>query len=94
MAASRAAPLSDEARRGAAGQLQARRHHDVHDRLGAITCPTIVACGRYDGIAPPENSEAIAAQIAGADLRVYEGGHLFFLQDDRALPDIFAFLAA
>ena len=22
------------------------------DRLGAITCPTLVACGRYDGIAP------------------------------------------
>jgi pimeloyl-ACP methyl ester carboxylesterase len=93
MTASRAAPLSEERQRGAAGQLEARRLHDVHDRLGAITCPTIVACGRYDGIAPPANSEAIAAKLADADLRVYEGGHLFFLQDRRALPEIFDFLS-
>ena len=30
----------------------ARSRHDVLDRLGAITCPTLVASGRYDGIAP------------------------------------------
>jgi hypothetical protein len=40
------------------------------------------------------NSEAIASRIAGAELRVYEGGHLFFVQDSRALPDVFAFLGA
>ena len=83
-----------ERRRGERAQLEARRHHDVLDRLGAIACPTLVACGRYDGIAPPANSEAIVARVPGAELRVYEGGHTFFLQDRAALPEILDFLAA
>ena len=57
----------------------------------SIPCPTLVACGRYDGIAPLANGEWIAAHVAGAELRVYEGGHVFFLQDPRALPEIGAF---
>ncbi len=64
------------------------------DRLPAITCPTLVAAGQYDGIAPPSNSAAIASRIAGAELHVYEGGHLFFQQDRAALPDIIGFLAS
>jgi len=47
---------SPEAARGAALQLEARRHHDTWDRLATIACPTLVCGGRYDGIAPPENS--------------------------------------
>jgi pimeloyl-ACP methyl ester carboxylesterase len=81
-------------RRGERAQMEARHHHDVVDRLGAIACPTLVACGRYDGIAPPPNSEVIAARVPGAELRVYEGGHTFFLQDRAALPEILDFLAA
>ena len=63
------------------------------ERLPKITAPTLVAGGRYDGIAPPANSEAIASQIPGATLRLYEGGHLFFVQDRTAMPDIVSFLA-
>ena len=63
-------------------------------RLSAVRCPTLVAGGRYDGIAPSANSEWIASRIAGAELRVYEGGHAFFIQDAQALPDIRAFVAA
>ncbi len=44
-------------------------------------------------IAPVANSEAIATLVPDAELRLYEGGHAFFAQDSRALPDIFAFLA-
>jgi 3-oxoadipate enol-lactonase len=84
---------SDEQRRGEREQLEARRGHDVWSRLPRIDCPTLVAAGRYDGIAPVANSEAIAAQIPGAELRVYEGGHLFFLQDATALPEVLDFLA-
>jgi 3-oxoadipate enol-lactonase len=83
-----------EQARGEAGQLAARAHHDVCDRLDRITCPTLIAGGRYDGIAPPPNSEAIAARIKHADLRFYEGGHAFFAQDPKALPEILDFLAA
>jgi pimeloyl-ACP methyl ester carboxylesterase len=74
-------------------QLEARRHHDVWDRLDRVTCPTLVAAGRWDGIAPVANSEAIAARVADAELRVYEGGHAFFAQDRRALPETIEFLA-
>jgi 3-oxoadipate enol-lactonase len=59
-----------------------------------VTCPTLVACGRYDGIAPPANSEAIAARIPGAELRTYEGGHAFVAQDPAAIPEVMGFLAA
>jgi 3-oxoadipate enol-lactonase len=92
MMAGAASPKSDDQRRGEEAQLEARRHHDVTDRLGAITAPTLVAGGRYDGIAPPANSEAIAAGIAGAELKFYEGGHAFFAQDGQAMPDVLDFL--
>lgn len=74
-------------------QLEARSHHDTYARLPRISCPTLVAAGRYDGIAPLANSEAIAAQIPTAELRVYDGGHTFFVQDPHAFPEILDFLA-
>lgn len=73
-------------------QLDARLRHDVWDRLGAITCPTLVGYGEYDRIAPPENSAAIASRVHGAKLRGYEGGHVFLFQDPAALPEYEAFL--
>ena len=73
-------------------QLEARAGHDVWDRLDAITCPTLVGYGTYDGIAPGRNSAAIASHIRGAELRGYEGGHLFLLQDPAALPELETFL--
>lgn len=87
-------PASGEVRRGELAQLDARSRHDVVDRLHRITCPTLVACGRYDGIAPLTNGEAIASRVPGAQLRVYEGGHMFFVQDATAMPEILDFLAS
>jgi pimeloyl-ACP methyl ester carboxylesterase len=92
MSARGAGTKSEEARRGEAEQLGARSRHDVTDRLAAITAPTLVASGRYDGIAPPQNGEAIATRVAGAQFRVYDGGHAFFAQDPAALPDVIGFL--
>ena len=73
-------------------QVRARAGHDVWNRLARITCPTFVAGGRFDGIAPAVNSEAIASRVPKAELHLYEGGHLFFAQDPAALPEITAFL--
>jgi pimeloyl-ACP methyl ester carboxylesterase len=73
-------------------QMAARAEHDVSGRIGRITCPTLVACGRYDGIAPVKNSEWIAAHIPDAKLEVFEGGHLFFVQDPTAYPRVVEFL--
>lgn len=83
-----------EEARGMAEQLAARSHHDVVDRLGRITCPTFVASGRYDGIAPTANGQLIASQVSGATFHVYEGGHLFVFQDPAAFPEILGFLVA
>jgi pimeloyl-ACP methyl ester carboxylesterase len=93
MAARNETPSVGEQRRGEVEQLEARRHHDVFDRLPRIGCPTLVAAGRHDGIAPLANSQAIATQIAHAELRTYDGGHAFFAQDPRAFPDVIEFLA-
>ena len=92
--AARAVSKTDEQLRGEAMQLEARRHHDVWDRLARITAPTLVACGEFDALAPPENSDAIASRVAGAEVRRYEGGHAFVWQDRRAWPDVVEFLQA
>jgi len=94
VAGMRNAPADAEVRRGEVAQLDARSRFDALDRLGNITCPTFIAAGRYDGIAPPENAEAIADGIPNAELRFYEGGHVFFLQAPQAIPDVLEFLAA
>jgi 3-oxoadipate enol-lactonase len=92
----RAAVGADEPGRaeGAALQLDARRRHDTWDRLDQITCPTFVCGGVYDGIAPPANAEHLASAIPGATLQLFDGGHLFLLQDRSAWPAIAAFLSA
>ena len=93
MAARRRGTKTAAELRGEELQLRARSEHDVCDRLVRITCPTLVACGRFDAIAPPSNGEAIAARVPNAELRLYDGGHAFFAQDPMALPDVIGFLA-
>jgi 3-oxoadipate enol-lactonase len=78
---------------GLSNQLAARAEHDTSGRLGAIACPTLVCGGRFDGIAPPANSEYLARGIPAARLEMFDGGHAFFLQDPAALPTIIDFLA-
>jgi 3-oxoadipate enol-lactonase len=53
-----------------------------------------LATANYDGIAPVQNSAAIVSHVGGAELRGYEGGHLFLFQDPSALPEFEAFLQA
>jgi 3-oxoadipate enol-lactonase len=79
---------------GAALQLEARSHHDTWDRLSRITCPTLVCGGRFDGIAPQENSERLAERIPGAELAIFDGGHQFLWQDRAAFARIISFLHA
>jgi len=88
------APFADEPghARGAFRQLEARKDHDTWDRLDQIACPVLIAAGRYDGIALPQTQRNLAGRIPGAELRFFEGGHLFTLQDPEALPAIMEFL--
>ena len=87
-------PFADEPghRQGALRQLEARKGHDTWDRLDRIACPVLIAAGRYDGIALPQTQERLAARIPGAKLQFFEGGHMFTMQDPKALPAIMDFL--
>jgi len=73
-------------------QLEARSLHDTSARLSSLTLPTLVAAGRFDGLAPPARSERIAAAIPGARLELFDGGHGFLVQDPAAWPAIVEFL--
>jgi 3-oxoadipate enol-lactonase len=77
---------------GLTNQLAARAEHDTSGRLDAIACPTLVCGGRFDGIAPPSNSEFLARGVPGARLEMFDGGHAFFMQDPAAIPAIILFL--
>ena len=68
------------------------RRIDSRPSLGAITCRTLVLCGRQDAATPLALSEEIAAAIAGARLEVIEDcGHLSTMEQpdavNRALVD-------
>lgn len=93
MAAQARGTLDPQAARGLRGQLLARAGHDVVGALGSIVAPTLVCAGRHDDLAPLENSEFLADQIPGARLEVFDGGHLFMIQDRTAFPTIIQFLA-
>ena len=60
--------------------------------LATITQPSLVCAGRYDYIAPLENSQLVAARIPGARLQVFEGGHYIMIQERSAFPTIIDFL--
>lgn len=87
-------PYADEPGRamGYHRQLAARAKLDTYDRLPQITCPVMIAAGRFDGIALPATQEKMAARIGGSKLQFFDGGHLFMLQDRAALPAMIAFL--
>ncbi len=86
-------PFADEPGRamGARRQLEARAGHDTWDRLGQIACPTLIAAGRHDGVALPAAQERMAGRIPGAQLRFFDGGHMFMIQDRAALPAMIEF---
>lgn len=85
---------SDEPGRqvGLVRQLKARSGHDTYDRLINLNIPVYICGGRYDSIAAPANLEAMKKQIPGARLELFDGGHLFFIQDTRAFEQITLFL--
>jgi 3-oxoadipate enol-lactonase len=89
-------PYADEPghAEGARRQEAARAQHNSWARLPQIRCPVMVMGGRYDAIAPPDNLKALAGRIPGAQLRFFEGGHLFMLDDNKAHHDMAAFLDA
>jgi pimeloyl-ACP methyl ester carboxylesterase len=59
-----------------------------HD-LGLIHCPTLVLCGRQDGLTPLAESEEMAEKIPRAKLVVIEDcGHLSTMERPRAVSAV------
>jgi 3-oxoadipate enol-lactonase len=54
--------------------------------------PVYICGGLYDGIAKPLNLKAMQEQIPGSRLELFNGGHLFYIQDPRAFNRMTAFL--
>jgi 3-oxoadipate enol-lactonase len=79
-------------RMGARRQIEARIGHNTYERLPSLKMPVYLVGGLYDEIAPPANLRAMKQQIQGSRLELFEGGHLFFIQDPRAFERIRAFL--
>jgi 3-oxoadipate enol-lactonase len=86
-------PNDTAARGGMRRQLEARRGHDVLARLHQLRMPTALFGGRYDGLGTVAAQQAMAAEIPGAILSLFEGGHGFLMEDPAALPAVAEFLA-
>ncbi|SFY40116.1 Serine aminopeptidase, S33 [Paracoccus pantotrophus] len=73
-----------------AARIRMLMEHDVFDRLGRITAPTLVIGGSDDALIPFASSERLAAAISGARLASLPGGHFF----PKAYPAPYAALLA
>ena len=72
-------------------QLEARKNHDTFNNLKNIKCPTFIAGGLFDGIAPKDNIDILNTLIMNSKKKFYKGGHAFFLEDPQAWEDIINF---
>lgn len=69
----------------AAAQRGMAQRPDSTPTLGKIACPTLVVCGREDGLTPLAESEAMAAAVKGAKLAAIPGaGHLPAIENGGA----------
>ena len=73
-------------------QLEARKGHDTCSRLSGLTMPVFICGGLYDANCPVKSLEWLHGRIPHAQFELFEGGHLFFLQDPRAFKRMEAFL--
>jgi proline iminopeptidase len=70
----------------AAHSMQVLQGWSVNDKLGQITAPTLVVCGRYDLLTTPECSKRLSKSIPDAELVFLEtSGHFPWLEE----PDTF-----
>ena len=78
---------------GLLGHYRAILAHDVRARLQEIRCPTWIAAGGSDPVAPPSYAHYLHAHIAGSRLRVYPGApHRLLNFTPQFTADALAFL--
>jgi pimeloyl-ACP methyl ester carboxylesterase len=70
-------------------QAEACAKHDAADRLGTITQPTLIVCGRHDIVTPPKFHRELADLIPGARLVTMSyGGHLVMVESAERFNQI------
>jgi 3-oxoadipate enol-lactonase len=63
---------------GFARQGDAVVSHDALDRLGALTCPTLITSGEDDALLPPRFARELAEHIPHAEVHIVrEAGHMW-----------------
>jgi pimeloyl-ACP methyl ester carboxylesterase len=77
-------------------QREASTQYNAVDRIGQIRTPTLILHARRDRSMPPAAAQQLHVGIAGSQLEVFRGGHMFFLLSQRAavIDRIEHFLAA
>ena len=77
-----------------ARQRAASRSYDATARLGEIHVPTLILHGKNDHLAPLALAEEMHAGIAGSQMIVVPGGHIFFfLRPRQFVAAVSAFLS-
>lgn len=79
---------------GARMQIQARSNHDCWEGLADVTVPSMCAGGTNDDIATPDAMRRMADRIPHGELKLYDGGHMFFIQNPEAYDDLIEFFKA
>ncbi len=73
---------------GFIGHFAADIAHDSIDRLGSITCPTLVLYGDEDLITRPAYNTRVARAISGSrEQAISRAGHLAFLEQPKAVNE-------
>lgn len=76
-------------------QRAATRAFNCTDRLDAIGVPTLILHGARDRQAPVRLAEDMRDRIPQADLRTFDGSHIFFIRRMAPFLDaVMGFLAA
>ncbi len=74
-------------------QAESCRSHDVYEKLPQITAPTLVIGGEQDHCLGGEASREMAAQIPGAQLKLYpQWGHGLYEEAENFLDTVLDFL--
>jgi 3-oxoadipate enol-lactonase len=64
-------------------QRRASVTYNAADRLGLVQAPTLILHARRDRTVPLEMAEQMQTGIPGAQIEVFNGGHMFFLLSQR-----------
>ena len=78
---------------GLLNQLEARSRHDAIQLLEKIPHSTLIIGGSYDLVAPTQNLQKLNDLIPNSELKLFDGGHLFMLQDANAWRCVASFLS-